>query len=102
MKNPRKQLLLLLVVVGSVAALAAGRAQAITDGQLDGNGHPNVGVMVVDFGGWRCEDAPLAVNDERVRLRLFDANAKRAHGRNGAHAIVARQKASQLADAIRQ
>jgi hypothetical protein len=36
--------------VGSVAALAAGRAQAITDGQLDGNGHPNVGVMVVDFG----------------------------------------------------
>jgi hypothetical protein len=36
--------------VGSVAALAAGRAQAITNGQLDGNGHPNVGVMVVDFG----------------------------------------------------
>jgi Trypsin len=50
MKNPRKQLLLLLAAVASVAALAAGRAQAITGGQLDGNGHPNVGVMVVDFG----------------------------------------------------
>ncbi len=50
MKNPRKQLLLLLAAVASVAALAAGRAQAITDGQLDGDGHPNVGVMVVDFG----------------------------------------------------
>ncbi len=50
MRNPRKQLLLLLAAVASVAALAAGRAQAITNGQLDGNGHPNVGVMVVDFG----------------------------------------------------
>lgn len=50
MKNPRKQLLLLLAAVVSVAAFAVGRAQAITDGQLDGNGHPNVGVMVVDFG----------------------------------------------------
>lgn len=50
MKNPRKQLLLLLAAVAAVAVLAAGRAQAITNGQLDGNGHPNVGVMVVDFG----------------------------------------------------
>jgi hypothetical protein len=50
MKNPRKKLLLFLAAVASVAALAAGRAQAITGGQLDGNGHPNVGVMVVDFG----------------------------------------------------
>jgi trypsin len=29
---------------------AVGPAQAITNGQPDGNGHPNVGVMVVDFG----------------------------------------------------
>ena len=33
------------------AATAAGPAGAITNGQLDGSGHPNVGVMVVDFGG---------------------------------------------------
>jgi hypothetical protein len=30
--------------------VAVGPAQAITNGQPDGNGHPNVGVMVVDFG----------------------------------------------------
>src|SRR5438034_8838727 len=30
--------------------LVAVPAEAITGGQLDGNAHPNVGVMVVDFG----------------------------------------------------
>lgn len=44
----------------AVAALglAAMPALAVTDGQLDGNGHPNVGLMVaLDAGGnpmWRC------------------------------------------------
>jgi Trypsin len=41
---------LLAAAVVLVALVAAVKAQAITDGQPDGNGHPNVGVMVVDVG----------------------------------------------------
>jgi hypothetical protein len=42
----------ILMVAGVLAAVlaVAGPAQAITGGQPDGNGHPNVGLMVVDFG----------------------------------------------------
>ena len=41
-----------LVTAGVLAAVlvVAGPAQAITNGQPDGNQHPNVGLMVVDFG----------------------------------------------------
>src|SRR5919201_459622 len=41
-----------LLMAGILAAplIAAGPAQAITNGQPDGNRHPNVGLMVVDFG----------------------------------------------------
>jgi hypothetical protein len=42
--------LMLFAGVVSLTMLAVLPAQAITDGQPDGNGHPNVGVMVVDFG----------------------------------------------------
>lgn len=38
------------VAVLAVALVAVVQAQAITDGQPDGTGHPNVGVMVVDVG----------------------------------------------------
>jgi hypothetical protein len=38
------------LAVLSLTMLATVSAQAITGGQPDGNGHPNVGVMVVDFG----------------------------------------------------
>ena len=42
---------LLLCFAGAVAAtILVVPAQAITNGEPDGNGHPNVGVMVVDFG----------------------------------------------------
>jgi hypothetical protein len=50
----------LTLVAGLVAALAvvAGPAQAVTDGELDGNRHPYVGLMVAqDAAGnalWRC------------------------------------------------
>lgn len=46
----RKLRLLSLVSVVSVGVLAVVPAQAITNGQPDGNGHPNVGVMVIDRG----------------------------------------------------
>src|SRR2546426_9167504 len=41
----------LALIAAAVAALCVViPAGAITNGQPDGNGHPNVGVMVVDFG----------------------------------------------------
>jgi len=44
---------LLLLLAGAVTAATClvAPAAAITNGQPDGNRHPNVGVMVVDFGG---------------------------------------------------
>jgi secreted trypsin-like serine protease len=48
----------LLVVLGAVFVFGVGSAGAVTDGQLDGNGHPYVGLMVAqDSHGkplWRC------------------------------------------------
>ncbi len=43
----------ILMVAGALAAVltVAGPAQAITGGQPDGNGHPNVGLMVVTIPG---------------------------------------------------
>ena len=42
-----------LAAAGAIALTLAGtqEAEAITNGQPDGNGHPYVGVMVVQFGG---------------------------------------------------
>ena len=45
----RLQLLLAAAVV-SAAILAVVPASAITNGQPDGNGHPNVGLMIVRVG----------------------------------------------------
>src|SRR3954454_20181614 len=42
--------LLALVALLFASATAVVPAGAITNGQLDGTAHPNVGVMVVDFG----------------------------------------------------
>jgi secreted trypsin-like serine protease len=47
-----------LIVLATAALLAGAPVHAITDGELDGNGHPNVGLMVaLDASGnpmWRC------------------------------------------------
>jgi hypothetical protein len=45
----RRSILLVAAVVAASLA-AAGPAQAITNGQPDGNRHPNVGLIAVDFG----------------------------------------------------
>jgi len=50
MRGSLKARALLFAGVVSLTMLAVLPAQAITNGQPDGNGHPNVGVMVVDFG----------------------------------------------------
>jgi hypothetical protein len=44
-----RPLLALFALVFAFATVVVP-AGAITNGQLDGTGHPNVGVMVVDFG----------------------------------------------------
>ena len=53
-----RKLLMALAGVGLVAAITAAPANAITDGGLDGDGHPYVGLMVAqdDAGNplWRC------------------------------------------------
>ena len=50
MKGSPKFLLTSLAAAVAVALVAVVSASAITNGQPDGNGHPNVGVMVVNFG----------------------------------------------------
>ena len=50
----------ILLVAGALVAslVAIASAQAITNGQPDGNRHPNVGLMVVSFpGSVRCHGA---------------------------------------------
>src|SRR5215472_15686444 len=42
--------ILLVAAVRAASLVAVGPAQAITNGQPDGNQHPNVGLMVVIFG----------------------------------------------------
>ena len=43
--------------------LTAGPAIAVTDGELDGEGHPHVGLLIFDVGGnpaWRCSGTLLS------------------------------------------
>jgi V8-like Glu-specific endopeptidase len=53
-----KKTLALLAALSAVFAIGTGSAGAVTDGQLDGNGHPYVGLMVAQDGQgkplWRC------------------------------------------------
>jgi hypothetical protein len=47
----------LLSIVAAVALFSATPAVAVTDGELDGEGHPAVGLLIFDFDGfpgWRC------------------------------------------------
>src|SRR5215208_7227480 len=59
-----RRLLLVTAVLTSVLAFGVGSATAVTDGQLDGNGHPYVGLMVAqDAKGnplWRCTGTLLS------------------------------------------
>jgi hypothetical protein len=59
-----KKTFALLAVLATVFAIAIGSAGAVTDGTLDGNGHPYVGLMVAqDAKGnplWRCSGTLLS------------------------------------------
>ena len=59
-----KRILLATVIMFSLVFSLVGTAQAITDGELDGNGHPYVGLMVAqDADGvplWRCSGTLLS------------------------------------------
>jgi len=60
----KKKALGVLVSVVAILALTTGQAAAITDGELDGNGHPFVGLMVAQDGDgnplWRCSGTLLS------------------------------------------
>jgi hypothetical protein len=78
-------MLAMLVLILAVGALPAA---AITGGELDGEGHPNVGLMIADIDGepqWRCTGTLIAprvfltaghcVGDGATRARVwFDAD----------------------------
>jgi secreted trypsin-like serine protease len=53
-----------LLLVGALIAFAATPALAVTDGELDGDGHPFVGIMVAQDGDgnplWRCSGTLLS------------------------------------------
>src|SRR4029453_9894768 len=59
-----KRTLGVLLTVAAVLVVAAQPASAVTDGALDGNAHPFVGLMVAqDSGGnplWRCSGTLLS------------------------------------------
>ena len=58
----KKYLLILSIVLILVLALA-GTALAITDGELDGNDHPQVVLLLMDVGGapaFRCSATLLS------------------------------------------
>lgn len=52
-----------LIIVVLMLAISFTIAGAVTDGELDGEGHPNVGLLVFDVGGspaWRCSGTLLS------------------------------------------
>jgi hypothetical protein len=53
----------ILAVLVLILALGALPAAAITGGELDGEAHPNVGLMIADIDGepaWRCSGTLIA------------------------------------------
>ena len=60
----KRRMLGILIAAAAIVGLTTGQAAAITDGELDGNGHPYVGLMVAqDADGnplWRCSGTLLS------------------------------------------
>jgi hypothetical protein len=60
----KKKVFGVLVSVMAILILTAGQASAVTDGELDGNRHPYVGLMVAQDGDgnplWRCSGTLLS------------------------------------------
>jgi V8-like Glu-specific endopeptidase len=59
----RKRVLLVAAVVLALVLGAVGISNAITDGELDGDEHPHVVLLIMDVGGepmWRCSATLLS------------------------------------------
>ena len=60
----KRRILGVFIAAAAIVALTTGQAAAVTDGELDGNGHPYVGLMVAqDADGaplWRCSGTLLS------------------------------------------
>ncbi|MBI3960743.1 MAG: trypsin-like serine protease [Chloroflexi bacterium] len=78
--NPVKRLLYVLLILALLLPGAATPASAITEGELDGNRHPHVGLMVAqDANGnpmWRCSGTLLA---KKVFLTAGHCTSGAAH-----------------------
>ncbi|GAA4408706.1 hypothetical protein GCM10023168_26470 [Fodinibacter luteus] len=70
------------LAAGLLAALSAAPANAVTDGALDGDGHPYVGLMVArDASGaplWRCSGTLISANVYLTAGHCTEAPAKSA------------------------
>ena len=58
-----KKFPVIISIVLILSLVLAGTALAITDGEVDGDGHPQVGFLVMDVGGkpaWRCSATLLS------------------------------------------
>jgi len=64
--------------------------------------HCCTGISAIDFLFRRREHTFFSVDDEHVRVRLFDLDSQSAEGVHRAHAIFARKKSAQCARAIGQ
>jgi hypothetical protein len=62
--TPRRSLLATLAAIVGLMALTVAPAAAVTDGELDGNDHPYVGLMVAQTANgvplWRCSGTLLS------------------------------------------
>jgi secreted trypsin-like serine protease len=60
----RKKILIAVLAAVSILAIVPSLAWAVTDGELDGNGHPYVGLMVAQTANgdplWRCSGTLLS------------------------------------------
>jgi secreted trypsin-like serine protease len=77
-----KKGLIVFVIMLALLALTVGVASAITDGELDGDGHPYVGLMVaIDESGnplWRCSGTLLSARLFLTAGHCTEAPAVRA------------------------
>jgi hypothetical protein len=58
-----KKVTIAILLTAVLVLSTVGIASAITDGELDGEGHPHVGLLIFDIGGspaWRCSGTLLS------------------------------------------
>ncbi|HVM29705.1 MAG TPA: trypsin-like serine protease [Candidatus Limnocylindrales bacterium] len=78
----RRPLVTALVLVALLVVLAAAPATAITNGRLDGNGHPHVGLMIAKSANgnvlWRCSGTLMSPTVFMTAGHCTEAPAARA------------------------